>query len=175
MLNSIKKYALEKQGLKFEALKDDALFIRLWSSAFKYKFAYVETNKGNFTIELKPEFAPMTCGNFITLAEKGFYNGVIFHRVVPNFVIQTGDTTNTGWGGPGYEIVSEFSPLPFDRAAVGIASIGKDTEGSQWFVMHSNYPHLNGRYTNWANVIEGMEIVDIIDEGDRVISIKFAK
>lgn len=174
-LNSIRKYALEKQSLKFTPPKDDKLFKQFWSCAFKYKFAKVETSKGNFTIELKPESAPITCGNFISLAEKGFYDGVIFHRVVPNFVIQTGDTTNTGWGGPGYEIVSEFSPLPFDRAAVGIASIGKDTEGSQWFVMHSISPHLNGRYTNWANVIEGMDVVDIIDEGDRVISIIFTK
>lgn len=171
-LYSVKKYALEKQGFEYAPLRDDSLFIKLWSSAFKYKFAEVETNKGNFTIELKPEFAPITCGNFISLTESGFYNGVIFHRVVPDFVIQTGDTSNTGWGGPGYEIVSEFSPLPFDRAAVGIASIGKDTEGSQWFVMHSIFPHLNGRYTNWATVIKGMDVVDIIDEGDKIIKIK---
>jgi cyclophilin family peptidyl-prolyl cis-trans isomerase len=162
-LNSIKKYAFEKQGLEFKALKDESQFQILWSAAFKFKFAEVETNKGNFTIELKPDIAPITCGNFISLSENGFYNGVIFHRVVPNFVIQTGDITNTGWGGPGYEIVSEFSSLPFERSSVGIASIGKDTEGSQWFVMHSIFPHLNGRYTNWANIIKGMDIVDIID------------
>lgn len=171
-LYSVKKYAYEKQGVEYSPPKNDKLFTKLWSSAFKYKFAEVETNKGNFTIELTPEFAPMTCGNFISLTETGFYDGVIFHRVVPDFVIQTGDTTSTGWGGPGYEIVSEFSPRPFDRAAVGIASIGKDTEGSQWFVMHSIFPHLNGRYTNWAAVIEGMEVVDIIDEGGRILKIK---
>lgn len=171
-LYSIKKYAFEKQGVDLTAPKDDKLFTKLWSSAFKYKFAEVETNKGNFTIELKPEYAPMTCGNFISLTESGFYDGVIFHRVVPDFVIQTGDTTSTGWGGPGYEIVSEFSPRPYDRAAVGIASIGKDTEGSQWFVMHSIFPHLNGRYTNWGTVIEGMDVVDIIDEGDKILEIK---
>lgn len=171
-LYSVKKYAYEKQGIEFRLPKDDKLFTKLWSSAFKYKFAEVETNKGSFTIELKPEFAPMTCGNFISLTESGFYDGVIFHRVVPNFVIQTGDTTSTGWGGPGYEIVSEFSPRPYDRAAVGIASIGKDTEGSQWFVMHSIFPHLNGRYTNWGTVIEGMNVVDIIDEGDKILRIK---
>ncbi|MDA3859644.1 MAG: peptidylprolyl isomerase, partial [Melioribacteraceae bacterium] len=172
MLNSVKKYAFDKQGIEFTPQKDDKLFAKLWSNSFKYKFAEVETNKGNFTIELKPEYAPMTCGNFITLTESGFYNGVVFHRVVPNFVIQTGDTTGTGWGGPGYEIISEFSPLPFDRAAVGVASIGKDTEGSQWFVMHSIFPHLNGRYTNWATVIKGMDVVDIIDEGDRIIKVR---
>lgn len=171
-LYSVKKFAFEKQGVEFKVPKDDKLFKKLWDSAFKYKFAEVETNKGNFTIELKPESAPMTCGNFISLTESGFYNGVIFHRVVSDFVIQTGDITSTGWGGPGYEIVSEFSPQPFDRAAVGIASIGKDTEGSQWFVMHSIFPHLNGRYTNWATVVEGMDVVDIIDEGDKILKIK---
>jgi len=174
-LLSVKKYSFEKQGLEFVIPKDDKLFTKLWSSAFKYKFAEVVTNKGNFVLELKPEFAPMTCGNFISLSESGFYDGVIFHRVVPNFVIQTGDTSNTGWGGPGYEIVSEFSPLPFDRSAVGVASIGKDTEGSQWFVMHSIFPHLNGRYTNWATVIDGMDVVDNIDEGDKIIKVRLFK
>ncbi len=174
-LHSVKKYALEKQGIKFTIPKDDKLFTKLWDKAFTYKFAEVETNKGKFTIELKPEFAPITCGDFISLTESRFFDGVIFHRVVPNFVIQTGDTTNTGWGGPGYEIVSEYSPLPFSRAAVGIASIGKDTEGSQWFVMHSQFPHLNGRYTNWATVIKGMDVVDIIDEGDKVIKVSLLK
>ena len=170
-INSVKKYASEKLGIEFSNPIDDKLFSKLWKSAFKYKFAKIETNKGTFTIQLKPEFAPITCGSFISLAEKGFYNGVLFHRVVPDFVIQTGDTTSTGWGGPGYEIVSEFSPLPFQRGAVGVASIGKDTEGSQWFVMHSNFPHLNGNYTNWASVISGMNVVDTIDESDRIISI----
>ena len=174
-LHSVKKYALEKQGIEFVSPKDDKLFIELWSSAFKYRFAEIETNKGTFTIKLKPEFAPITCGNFISLAEQGFYNGVLFHRVVPDFVIQTGDTTGTGWGGPGYEIVSEYSPLPFKRSAVGVASIGKDTEGSQWFVMHSNFPHLNERYTNWASAISGMDVVDTIDESDRVIKIVLVK
>ncbi len=174
-LYSVKNYALEKQGIEFTIPKDDKLFTKLWSKAFTYKFAEIETSKGKYTIELRPEFAPITCGNFISLTESGFYKGVIFHRVVPNFVIQTGDTTNTGWGGPGYEIVSEFSPVPFSRAAVGIASIGKDTEGSQWFVMHSLFPHLNGRYTNWATVVKGMDVVDIIDEGDKVIKIKLLK
>ncbi|MCF6269841.1 MAG: peptidylprolyl isomerase [Melioribacteraceae bacterium] len=174
-LYSVKKFAFKKQGLEFITPKNDKLFRQLWSTVFKYKFAEVETNKGNFTIALKPEYAPMTCSNFSSLAVGGFYNGVIFHRVVPNFVIQTGDTTNTGWGGPGYEIVSEFSPLPFDRGTVGIASIGKDTEGSQWFVMHSIFPHLNGRYTNWGNIVKGVEVVDIIDEGDKILSIKLIR
>ncbi len=174
-LYSVKKYALKKQGMELTPPKNDKLFIKLWSKTFTYKFAKIETNRGSFTIKLKPEYAPMTCASFVSLAENSFYNGVTFHRVVPNFVIQTGDATNTGWGGPGYEIVSEFSPLPFSRAAVGVASIGKDTEGSQWFVMHSLFPHLNGRYTNWATVVNGMDVVDIIDEGDIIVKVTLIK
>ncbi len=170
-LYSVKKYAMEKQGVSNTIQKDEKLFNQLWNFAFRYKHATITTNKGNFKIGLKPEFAPITCASFTALVKKDFYDNVTFHRVVPNFVIQTGDTMNTGWGGPEYEIISEFSPLPFKKGAVGIASIGKDTEGSQWFVMHSLFPHLNGRYTNWAEVIEKINIVDIIDEGDRIINI----
>ncbi|MCK5087761.1 MAG: peptidylprolyl isomerase, partial [Melioribacteraceae bacterium] len=90
-------------------------------------------------------------------------------------VIQAGDTTETGWGGPGYDIVSEFSLLPFNTNYMGMASSGKDTEGSQWFVMHSNFPHLNRRYTNFAEVMEGTDIISIIDEGDKIINIKLKK
>ncbi len=174
-LYSVKKYALKKRGVELTPPENDKLFTKLWSKTFTYKLAEIKTTKGSFTIELKPEYAPMTCASFVSLAENSFYNGVTFHRVVPNFVIQTGDTTNTGWGGPGYEIVSEFSPLPFSRAAVGVASIGKDTEGSQWFVMHSLFPHLNGRYTNWATVVKGMDVVDIIDEGDKIVKVTLLK
>jgi cyclophilin family peptidyl-prolyl cis-trans isomerase len=171
-LYSVKKYALDKQGSKIVIPKDSKLFGNLWNYAFKYRTAKIITNKGSFSIKLNSEFAPMTCANFISLAKNGFYNNVNFHRVVPNFVIQTGDTSGTGWGGPGYEIVSEFSPLPFNKGAIGIASIGKDTEGSQWFVMHSLFPHLDGHYTNWAKVIAGIEVVDIIDESDKIINVE---
>ena len=174
-LYSIQKYVSRKLGNEIPTKKDADRFNEIWKSSFKYKTAKIETDKGTITISLKPEFAPITVGNFVSLAEQNFYNGVLFHRVVPDFVIQAGDTTSTGWGGPGYEIVSEFSPRPFVKGAIGMASVGKDTEGSQWFVMHSNFPHLNGRYTNWAEVIESQDIVDIIDEGDRIIRIELVK
>lgn len=170
-LYSVKKYALSKRGVSEGYHKDEQLFRKLWGYAFDYKLAEVTTTKGKFTIQLTPQYAPITCGNFVFLAQKGFYNGVKFHRVVPNFVIQTGDTTKTGWGGPGYEITSEFSPIPFTRGSVGIANIGKDTEGSQWFIMHSYFPHLNGHYTNWATVIKGLEVIDTISETDKIIKI----
>jgi cyclophilin family peptidyl-prolyl cis-trans isomerase len=86
-------------------------------------------------------------------------------------VIQAGDPTGTGWGGPGYEIVSEFSDLNFGIGYVGMASAGKDTESSQFFIMQGSHPHLNGRYTIFAKVIEGMEVVNKITEDDKIISI----
>lgn len=174
-LNSLQRFAAEQlnEPLPPKTLPDE--FHNILQNSFRYKSAMIKTNKGSFTIELKPEFAPVSVGNFSALVEEGFYNDVLFHRVVPDFVIQSGDTTDTGWNGPGYEIVSEFSPTPFIKGAVGIASSGKDTEGSQWFVMHSNFPHLNGRYTNFAHVIEGMNIVNIIDENDRIIRIELVQ
>ncbi len=95
-----------------------------------------------------------------------------FHRVVPGFVIQGGDPSATGWGGPGYNIISEFSPLTYQIGLVGMASAGKDTEGSQWFVMHGNYPHLNGRYSIFAKVIQGMDVVYKIDQNDKILNVQ---
>lgn len=169
---SVKKFAALQLDEKLPTKNDTLRFNKCWENTFKYRSAKIKTEKGAITISLKPEYAPITVGNFISLAEQKFYNGVKFHRVVPDFVIQAGDTTGTGWGGPGYEIVSECSPSSFVRGAVGMASAGKDTEGSQWFIMHSDFPHLNGKYTNWAEVIEGMDVVDIIDEGDEIISVE---
>ncbi|OGU55113.1 MAG: hypothetical protein A2V66_13590 [Ignavibacteria bacterium RBG_13_36_8] len=133
------------------------------------------TNKGEFSIKYYAEYAPISVGNFSKLADIEFYRDVIFHRVVPDFVIQTGDTSGTGWCGPGYEIISEFSDLPFDEGYVGMASSGKDTEGSQWFVMHSDYPHLNGRYTVFGKIIDGMDVVGTIDQGDKIIRVELIK
>lgn len=146
-------------------------FDALWNNAFRYKTAKVITTKGEFIIEFYPQYAPVSVGNFAYLAHTGYFSNNVFHRVVPNFVIQTGDGQGTGWGGPGYEIISEFSPLPYETAYVGMASSGKDTEGSQWFVMHSFFPHLNGRYTNFGKVIKGMEVVNTIDQIDRILNI----
>ena len=132
----------------------------------------VTTVKGKFEFEFLPELAPVTVGSFCYLAGKKFFNGLNFHRVVPGFVIQGGDPLGTGWGGPGYEIISEFSDIPFDTGIVGMASAGKDTEGSQWFVMQGYFPHLNGRYTVFGKVIKGIETVDKTDQYDKILSIK---
>lgn len=171
-LYSMSSFAFRELGKNVRSEMDMGGFINFWKNAFQYKYAAVKTLKGSFTIKLNSEVSPVSVGNFCYLAKKGFFNGVVFHRVVPDFVIQAGDPEGTGWGGPGYEIVSEFSPIPFERSYVGMASAGKDTEGSQWFVMHSYFPHLNGRYSNFGKVVEGMDVVDTIDQGDKIIEIE---
>jgi cyclophilin family peptidyl-prolyl cis-trans isomerase/HEAT repeat protein len=133
--------------------------------------ALVSTDRGSFTIELLPEDAPLTVDNFVTLARRGYFNGVPFHRVVPNFVIQGGDPRGDGNGGPGYQIRDEINTVPYDRGAVGMALSGRDTGGSQWFVTHSPQPHLDGGYTVFGRVVAGMETVDRIARGDRIRSV----
>lgn len=134
----------------------------------KHPMVTVRTARGVVAIEMLPEDAPFTCINFASLIRKGFFNGLTFHRVAPNFVIQGGDPRGDGWGGPGYSIRSELGYEHYERGAVGVASSGKDTEGSQFFVTHSNQPHLDGRYTIFARVIAGMEVVDRIQVGDTI-------
>ncbi|MDT7604484.1 MAG: hypothetical protein QOF61_2481 [Acidobacteriota bacterium] len=133
--------------------------------------AIVSTDKGAFTIELLPEDAPLNVDNFIGLARRGYFNGIAFHRVVPNFVVQGGDPRGDGNGGPGYQIRCEINLVPYDRGAVGMALSGKDTGGSQWFVTHSPQPHLDGGYTVFGRVTQGMDVVDSIARGDRIRAI----
>ncbi|MBK9331293.1 MAG: peptidylprolyl isomerase [Ignavibacteria bacterium] len=137
----------------------------------KKKNIVIKTSKGDIRIELFPDAAPMTVLNFLKLSERNFYDGTIFHRVVSNFVIQGGDPTGTGYGGPGYSIRSEFSPLEYETGYVGMASSGKDTEGSQFFITHSATPHLDGKYTIFGKVTDGMQTVDKIMVGDMIIDI----
>lgn len=119
--------------------------------------------------ELYPEFAPNTVNNFISLVNKGFYNGLIFHRVISGFMIQGGDPQGTGMGGPGYCIKGEFSgnrfnnPLKHDRGVLSMArAMAPNSAGSQFFIMHENAPHLDGQYAAFGKVIEGIENVDKI-------------
>ncbi|MGH9769606.1 MAG: peptidylprolyl isomerase [Blastocatellia bacterium] len=128
--------------------------------------ATVHTTKGQIRIELFPQDAPITVDSFITLARKGFFNNLTFHRVVPNFVIQGGDPRGDGEGGPGYQIRCEINTRPYTRGAVGMALSGKDTGGSQFFITHSPQPHLDGGYTVFGQVIGGMDVVDRISRGD---------
>ncbi len=168
-LYSIKKFAAGKEGKSIASFSkniDD--FDQYWQEAFKYRQAEIITDKGSFKISFLTGFAPVTTGSFCYLAEKDFFNGIPFHRVVPGFVIQGGDPTGTGWGGPGYEIVSEFSPFEYNEGMVGMASAGKDTEGSQWFVTTGSYPHLNGRYTIFGEVLKGLDTVEQITQDTKI-------
>lgn len=124
------------------------------------------TGHGDFVIELDGRVAPNTCAMFLGLLEDGFYEGLSFHRVVPDFVIQGGDPTGTGWGGPGFSIRSEWSRTSYARGAVGIAHSGKDTGGCQFFVALSPQPHLDGRYTVFGRVVDGMEVADSVQPDD---------
>ncbi len=133
--------------------------------------AFIVTDKGTFTMELLPEDAPLTVDNFIELARKNYFNGITFHRVVPNFVIQGGDPRGDGNGGPGYQIRCEINTIPYARGAVGMALSGKDTGGSQWFVTHSPQPHLDGGYTVFARVTDNLDVIDRIARGDRIRSV----
>ena len=169
---SLRKFIADKTGEELEFAKPLNNFDEIWENAFTYKTAEVKTEKGIITIEFLPEFAPVSVGNFCKLANNDFFDGVEFHRVVPGFVIQGGDPSATGWSGPGYDIASEFSPLTYQIGMVGMASAGKDTEGSQWFVMQGNYPHLNGRYTIFAKVIQGMDVVYITDQNDKILNVQ---
>jgi len=137
--------------------------------------ATIETNKGEILIELYPEVAPATVSNFIQLTEKGYYNNIFFHRVLPDFVVQGGDPRGDGMGGPGYTIPCEYNEKSFKRGTIGIATAGKDTGGSQFFICHSEQSHLNRKYTLFGNVLNGMDVVDRIEIDDKIIKIIIQK
>ncbi len=128
----------------------------------------METTRGTIEIELYPEHAPVTVNNFVFLVKEGFYDGVKFHRVIANFVIQGGDPTGTGAGGPGYRFEDEVknNPLKHERGVLSMANAGPGTNGSQFFITHSPQPHLNGRHTVFGKVIAGMDVVDAVRQGD---------
>ncbi|MCA9674245.1 MAG: peptidylprolyl isomerase, partial [Myxococcales bacterium] len=129
---------------------------------------HLETSRGVVDVELAPRRAPWHVASIVALTRRGFYDGLMFHRVVPDFVVQGGDPDGTGWGGPGYTLPAEPSQAGYQAGAVGIADAGKDTGGSQWFVMHGWAPHLEGRYTQIGEVVAGRELVDAMQIGDVV-------
>ena len=134
--------------------------------------AYLETERGNIEIELAILDAPGTVANFMRLARQRFFDGLTLHRVVPDFVVQGGDPRGDGLGGPPYTIVDEINLRPYLRGTVGMALDWEDTGGSQFFITHSPQPHLDGRYTVFGTVVSGLEIVDQIQQGDRLISVR---
>ena len=129
--------------------------------------ALVHTVRGDFTIQLRPDLAPETVNSFVFLAKDGYYNGTTFHRVIPRFVVQGGDPTGTGAGGPGYTVPAEFTKTPFERGTVGLARANDpNSGGSQFFVDLAPQPGLNGQYTVFGQVTSGMEVVDCITPRD---------
>lgn len=132
--------------------------------------AVMETSKGVIELELYPQHAPKTVNNFIFLAGQGYYDGVSFHRVIDDFVIQGGDPTGTGMGGPGYRFEDELknNPLKHESKVISMANAGPNTNGSQFFITHCPQPHLNGRHTVFGKVISGKDVVDNIRQGDKI-------
>jgi cyclophilin family peptidyl-prolyl cis-trans isomerase/HEAT repeat protein len=135
--------------------------------------AVIKTTRGDVTIAFDRRAAPRTVKNFVELARAGRYNNTPFHRVVPDFVSQGGDPRGDGSGGPGYTIPCENSDLSFERGAVGMAHAGKDTGGSQFFFTHSHQPHLDGRYTRFATITEGLSVMDSLQRDDVALSVDF--
>ena len=134
--------------------------------------AVLETAKGTIKFELKESEAPITTKNFIDLAEKGFYNGLKFHRVIRRFMIQGGCPQGNGTGGPGYNIKDEFHPkLRHTKGAVSMANAGPNTGGSQFFITEDPQPHLDGKHSVFGQVTEGQDVVEKINQGDKIVKV----
>jgi peptidyl-prolyl cis-trans isomerase B (cyclophilin B) len=131
----------------------------------------METNKGTITLELFDQDAPNTVKNFVDLAEKGFYDGLTFHRVIPNFMIQGGCPKGNGTGGPGYTIKCEINPNKHLAGTLSMAHAGRDTGGSQFFICHSPQSHLDGVHTTFGQT-KDMDVVNAIRKDDKILSVK---
>ena len=130
----------------------------------------IETDKGTLEIDLFAEAAPKTVNNFVFLAKEGFYDGVSFHRVINDFMIQGGDPTGSGRGGPGYRFEDEFdnNPLQHEQGVISMANAGPGTNGSQFFITHGPTPHLDGKHTVFGKVVVGQDVVDAVEQGDQI-------
>ncbi|MBO9320436.1 MAG: peptidylprolyl isomerase, partial [Chloroflexus sp.] len=127
----------------------------------------METTRGTIELDLYPQHAPLTVNNFVFLVREGFYDGLTFHRVIKDFVIQGGDPTGRGSGGPGYRFRDEVigNPLTHEAGVISMANAGPNTNGSQFFITHTPQPHLNGRHTVFGRVVNGMDVVYAIQQG----------
>ena len=136
-------------------------------------FATFDTDRGPIKIELFADKAPLTVANFVNLAKRGFYDGLNFHRVIADFMIQGGDPTGTGRGGPGYRFEDEFkgNPLRHETGVLSMANAGPGTNGSQFFITHSPQPHLDGRHTVFGKVTSDMSVVNSVRQGDKIIKV----
>ena len=136
----------------------------------------ITTDRGTIELELYPQHAPQTVNNFVFLAEQGFYDGISFHRVIADFMVQGGDPTGSGRGGPGYQFDDECdgNPLKHERCVISMANAGPNTNGSQFFITHLATPHLDGKHTVFGKVISGEDIVDAVEQGDTMVSVTIA-
>ena len=132
-------------------------------------FAVIETDKGEIRIELTPEETPVTVASFVNLAERGYYDGLTFHRVIDNFMVQGGDPTGTGSGGPGYNFEDEITSLTHDRPGIlSMANAGPGTNGSQFYITHVETPWLNGKHTVFGRVVSDQSVIDNVAQGDKM-------
>ena len=134
--------------------------------------ATFDTDRGPIKVELKPEQAPLTVASFVNLARRGFYDGLNFHRVIDDFMIQGGCPQGTGTGGPGYKFEDEArNGLGHERGVLSMANAGPNTNGSQFFITHVATPWLDGKHTVFGKVVEGMDAVDAVRQGDKIKSV----
>ena len=133
----------------------------------------IETVRGTMVLELYPEYAPKTVNNFVFLANEGYYDGVTFHRVISDFVIQGGDPTGSGRGGPGYRFEDEFAgnPLKHETGWISMANAGPGTNGSQFFIALGQQPHLDGKHTVFGKIVEGADVPANIKQGDKMLKV----
>ena len=130
--------------------------------------ATIETEKGNLVLKLFVDDVPKTVANFVTLARDGFYDGTIFHRIIPGFMAQGGDPTGTGRGGPGYTFDDEITEHTHVSGALSMANAGPNTNGSQFFITYSPQPHLDGKHSVFGQLIEGMDVLKKTEPGDTI-------
>ncbi|MCQ2096409.1 MAG: peptidylprolyl isomerase [Fibrobacter sp.] len=133
--------------------------------------AIIETHEGKIVLSLDFKSAPNTVANFVELANSGFYNGLIFHRVIPGFMIQGGDPKGNGQGGPDYTIDDEISKLTHEEGVISMANRGPNTNGSQFFITHTPQHHLDGKHTVFGKVLQGQDVVCRIEQNDPIINI----
>jgi peptidyl-prolyl cis-trans isomerase B (cyclophilin B) len=133
--------------------------------------ATIKTAKGDIVLELYPKDAPVTVNNFVSLAKKGFYNGLTFHRVIPGFMAQGGDPSGNGTGGPGYKFQDEFSQRTHVTGALSMANSGPNTNGSQFFICYAPQPHLNGKHTVFGQCTSGMDVLTKLVNGDKMVEV----
>jgi peptidyl-prolyl cis-trans isomerase B (cyclophilin B) len=163
-----------EKGMIFSILAVAGVFLGLASMAAAAELtAEITTSKGKIVVELEASKTPVTTANFVNLAEKGFYNGITFHRVIPDFMIQGGDPTGTGAGGPGYRFEDEFDPSlrHTGPGILSMANAGPGTNGSQFFITHVATPWLDGKHSVFGRVTSGQDVVNSIVQGDKIVSI----